>query len=411
MAPSAINDPFSSRGAVARTKVLLLGSSDLPPELTNRIRSLHIEHVSSAALRQREISRRSGSPGTNEAALIALWRRWFFTRKPDAGFVLRGFPATLLQAKVFDEWLEARSENLDEVFAAPDSPASVVSHYRDSSASRPTSAAEPWATREDAEGPLRPMIPIKDQNGIARMREACAVAATVLDLLKPLVRPGITTQDLEEAGRDAIHRLGARSACFGYQHNARRYPAHTCISVNEEVVHGIPSFRRVLREGDIVSLDIVVEYRGYIGDNAATVAIAPVAPEVQRLLRITREALDLGIREAQIGNHIGDISATVQQFVEGHGFSVVRDMVGHGVGVEMHEPPEIPNFGRRGTGAKIKPGMTLAIEPMVNLGGYKTKTLSDGWTIVTADGSPSAHFEHTVLTTVKGPEILTRPRS
>jgi methionyl aminopeptidase len=253
-------------------------------------------------------------------------------------------------------------------------------------------------------------IPIKNKDGVVRMREACAIAATVLEQLKPMVRPGVTTQDLEEAGRDWIARLGARSACFGYQHGSRRYPAHTCISVNDEVVHGIPSFRRVLREGDIVSLDIVVWYGGYIGDNAFTVPVGPVGPEALKLLRVTREALDVGIRQAQVGNRIGDISAAIQNHVEDAGFSVVRDMVGHGVGVSMHEPPEIPNFGRRGTGDKIKPGMTLAIEPMVNAGGYKTKTLSDGWTVVTADGSSSAHFEHTVLTTDRGPEILTVPR-
>lgn len=254
------------------------------------------------------------------------------------------------------------------------------------------------------------VIPIKDKTGIAKMREACAIAATVLENLKPLVRPGITTQDLEEAGRDSIARLGARSACYGYQHGSRRYPAHTCISVNDEVVHGIPSFKRVLRDGDIVSLDIVVWHDGYIGDNAFTVPVGSISSAYEKLLRVTREALDLGIKQAQVGNRIGDVSAAVQQFVEANGFSVVRDMVGHGVGVSMHEPPEIPNFGRKGTGDKIKAGMTLAIEPMVNLGAYKTKTLSDGWTVVTADGSPSAHFEHTVLTTDHGPEILTIPR-
>jgi methionyl aminopeptidase len=253
-------------------------------------------------------------------------------------------------------------------------------------------------------------IPIKNKDGIAKMREACAIAATVLDNLKPLVRPGITTQDLEEAGRDLIARLGARSACYGYQHGSRRYPAHTCISVNDEVVHGIPSFRRVLRDGDVVSLDIVVWYNGYVGDNAFTVPVGSVSADLAKLLRITREALDLGIRQAQVGNRIGDISAAIQTYVETNGFSVVRDMVGHGVGVAMHEPPEIANFGRKGTGEKIKPGMTLAIEPMVNFGGSKTKVLADGWTCVTADGSPSAHFEHTVLTTEAGPEILTVPR-
>lgn len=254
-------------------------------------------------------------------------------------------------------------------------------------------------------------IPIKNKAGIEKMREACAIAATVLEQLKPLVKPGVTTQDLEEAGRDWIARLGARSACYGYTHGSRRYPAHTCISVNEEVVHGIPSFKRILRDGDIVSLDIVVWHNGYVGDNAFSVPVGEISPEKQTLLRVTREALDLGVQQALVGNRIGDISYAIQHYVEANGFSVVRDMVGHGVGVSMHEPPEIPNFGRRGSGDKIKPGMTLAIEPMVNFGGYRTKTLSDGWTIVTSDGSASAHFEHTVLTTERGPEILTIPRA
>jgi methionyl aminopeptidase len=255
------------------------------------------------------------------------------------------------------------------------------------------------------------MITLKNKEGVSRMRDVCAIAAAVLEGLKPLVKPGITTQDLEEAGRDLIASYGARSACYGYQNGSRRYPAHTCISVNEEVVHGIPSLRKVLREGDIVSLDIVVEYNGFIGDNAFTVPVGAVSTEVQKLLRVTREALDIAVRHAQVGSRIGDISNAVQSFVEGNGLSVVRDMVGHGVGQSMHEPPEIPNFGRKGTGEKIRPGMTLAIEPMVNFGGYRTRTLSDGWTVVTADGSPSAHFEHTVLTTENGPEILTIPKA
>jgi len=244
-------------------------------------------------------------------------------------------------------------------------------------------------------------VPIKSRDSIVRMREACSVAATVLESLKPLVKPGVTTQDLEEAGRQLIH---------GYEHGQRRYPAHTCISVNDEVVHGIPSLRRVLREGDLVSLDIVVERGGFIGDNACTVPVSPVSAACEKLLRITREALDLGIQQAIVGNRIGDISNAIQRHVEGNGFSVVRELVGHGVGAKMHEPPEIPNFGRRGTGERIRAGMTLAIEPMVNAGHYRTKTLPDGWTVVTADGSLSAHFEHTVLTTDQGPEILTRPR-
>ena len=254
-------------------------------------------------------------------------------------------------------------------------------------------------------------IPIKNKEAIARMRESCAIAAGVLHELKRLVQTGISTQDLEEAGRDLIARHGARSACHGYTIGSRRYPAYTCISVNDEVVHGIPSIRRILRDDDIVSLDIVIEHDGYVGDNATTVPVGRVAPAVEQLLRVTREALGLGIAQAVTGHRIGDISHAIQLHVESHGFSVVRDMVGHGVGRSMHEEPQIPNFGRPGKGDFIKPGMTLAIEPMVNLGGYKTKTLTDGWTVVTTDGSPSAHFEHTVLTTDRGPEILTLPRA
>lgn len=253
------------------------------------------------------------------------------------------------------------------------------------------------------------MIPIKNQEGITRMREACAIAATVLARLQPLVRPGISTFDLDQAARDFMAQHGARSADFGYQIGSRRYPAHTCLSVNEEVVHGIPSLRRILREGDIISLDVTVEYHGYIGDNAVTVPVGAITPALEKLLRVTREALGLGIRQAQAGNRIGDISHAIQTFVESHGFGIVREMVGHGVGTAMHEEPQIPNFGRKGAGDKIRPGMTLAIEPMVNLGGHRVKTLADGWTVVSADGSPSAHFEHTVLTTERGPEILTIP--
>ncbi len=253
------------------------------------------------------------------------------------------------------------------------------------------------------------MIPIKDREAIARMRASCVIAAAVLHRLKALVQPGISTYDLEQAGRDLIAGYGARSADFGYQIGPRRFPAHTCLSVNEEVVHGIGSLKRILREGDIISLDVTVEYHGYVGDNAVTVPVGVVAPRIAELLQATEEALHVGIRQAQVGHHIGDISHAIQTFVEAHGFTIVRDLVGHGVGRSMHEEPQIPNFGRRGTGDRIKPGMTLAIEPMVNLGTYRVKTLADGWTVVTADGLPSAHFEHTVLTTDRGPEILTQP--
>jgi len=252
---------------------------------------------------------------------------------------------------------------------------------------------------------------VKTRDQIARIRAACAVAAKVLHELKQLVRPGLTTQDLDEAGRDFIAANGARSADYGYQIGDRRYPAHTCISVNEEVVHGVPSLRRVIQDGDIVSIDVTVNYQGYIGDNAVTIPVGDIRPEWAQLVRVTEQSLALGIAQARVGNRIGDISHAVQTYVESHGYGVVRDYVGHGLGERMHEPPEIPNFGKPGRGPVIKPGMTIAIEPMVNLGRYKTKVLSDGWTVVTADGSPSAHFEHTILTTDKGPEILTVPPS
>jgi methionyl aminopeptidase len=256
------------------------------------------------------------------------------------------------------------------------------------------------------------MIPIKNSEAIKRMRESCAIAATILARLKAQVRPGITTYDLDQIGRDLIASFGARSAPYGYTHGSGRpYPAYTCLSVNEEVVHGIGSLKRVLRDGDIISLDVTVEYNGYIGDNAVTVPVGTIAPRTVELLKVTEEALALGIKQAVTGNRIGDISYAVQTFVEAHGFSIVREMVGHGVGRAMHEEPQIPNFGRRNMGEKIKPGMTLAIEPMVNLGRHEVRTLADGWTVVTRDGSPSAHFEHTVLTTDSGPEILTIPRA
>ncbi len=255
------------------------------------------------------------------------------------------------------------------------------------------------------------MIPIKNLEAIKRMRESCAIAAAVLARLREQVRPGITTYDLDQIGRDLIASFGARSACHGYQLHSRRYPAHTCLSVNEEVVHGIGSLKRILHDGDIISLDVVVEYNGYIGDNATTVPVGAIAPGTAELLKVTEEALYLGIKQAVAGNRIGDISHTVQTYVEARGFGVVREMVGHGVGRTMHEEPQIPNFGRRNSGEKIKPGMTLAIEPMVNLGRHEVRTLADGWTVVTSDGTPSAHFEHTVLTTDSGPEILTISRT
>lgn len=252
-------------------------------------------------------------------------------------------------------------------------------------------------------------IPIKNAAAIQKMRDASAIAATVLYTLREHVAPGITTYDLDQIGRELMTKLGANSACYGYQIGSRRFPAYTCLSVNDEVVHGIGSMKRVLADGDIIALDVVVEYNGYIGDNALTVPVGTISAAKQKLLKVTEESLKLGIAQAVVGNRIGDISYAVQQHVERNGFSVVRDMVGHGVGASMHEEPQIPNFGRRGKGELIRPGMTLAIEPMVNVGNWRTKTLRDGWTISTVDQSDSAHFEHTVLTTEQGPEILTIP--
>jgi methionyl aminopeptidase len=254
-------------------------------------------------------------------------------------------------------------------------------------------------------------IPIKNAEAIRRMRDACAIAATILAKLKEQVRPGVTTYDLDQIGRDLIASHGARSAPHGYTIGSRRYPAFTCLSVNEEVVHGIGSIKRILRDGDIISLDVTVEYNGYIGDNAITVPVGHIAPRVAELLKTTEDALHIGIAQATVGNRIGDISAAIQAYVEARGFSIVREMVGHGVGTKMHEEPQIPNFvdRKRNRTEEIKAGMTLAIEPMINLGRHEVRTLSDGWTVVTADGQPSAHFEHTVLTTETGPEILTIP--
>ena len=253
------------------------------------------------------------------------------------------------------------------------------------------------------------MIPIKNKEGIAGMREACRVAAAVLAKMRELAAPGISTYDLDQEAKKIIEGYGARSACYNYRtsRGQRPYPAYTCISVNEEVVHGIGSIKRILRPGDIVALDVVVEFGGWIGDNATTVRIAPVDSTVDRLLQVTEAALDHGIEFAKVGNRIGDISHAIQTYVEGHGFSVVRDMVGHGVGRSMHEEPQIPNFGRKGTGEKIRPGMTLAIEPMVMAGAEEVEVGRDQWVVMTVDGSDAAHFEKSVLIRDGEPEILT----
>lgn len=236
------------------------------------------------------------------------------------------------------------------------------------------------------------------------MRPACRIAAVVLDEVSAFIVPGVTTRQVDEFAAKVMKANGCRSAFLGY----RKFPCHTCISVNDEVVHGIGGDRQV-HFGDIVSLDVGVVYRGFIGDTARTVAAGGCSVAAQRLMEVTERSLYEGIAAAQPGNRVSDISRAVQEYVEGHGYGVVREFVGHGVGRTMHEEPQVPNFVDRACNQKLRPGMTLAIEPMVNAGSAAVKILKDGWTVVTQDGSLSAHFEHTVLITGKGPEILTCP--
>lgn len=239
------------------------------------------------------------------------------------------------------------------------------------------------------------------------MRQACARAAMILDELEKLVAPGISTYELDQEAKKIMDRLEVESACYNYAHGELRFPAFTCLSVNEEVIHGIGSLKRILAEGDVITLDVCVRYQGWVGDNARTIRVGQVEPEVDRLLKVTEEALYLGIAEARVGHRVGHISHAIQKFVESNGFSIVRDFVGHGVGRSMHQPPQIPNFGSKRSGQPLRKGMTLAIEPMVNLGGPRIRMMPDGWTASTADGKPAAHFEHTVLVTEGDPEILT----
>jgi len=247
-------------------------------------------------------------------------------------------------------------------------------------------------------------IVCKSAAELEKMRESGHVVRQVLDAVKALVKPGVTTMDLERAAVNKIEELGAKPAFKGYYD----YPCVLCTSVNQEIVHGIPSERRVLKEGDIVSIDCGVVLDGYYGDAALTVAVGgSLQPDVQKLLKVTEESLYKGIEKMRIGNAVGDVGAAVQEWVEAHGFSVVREFVGHGIGTKLHEDPQVPNFGTRGHGARLREGMVLAIEPMVNIGKPGTRVLDDNWTAVTEDGSYSAHFEHCVAVTKNGPLILT----
>ena len=247
------------------------------------------------------------------------------------------------------------------------------------------------------------MIILKTERDLEAMRPACAVASAVLEEVAAFIRPGLTTKQIDDFAADMIRKHGAKSAFLGY----RKYPCHVCISVNEEVVHGLASDRRV-EFGDIISLDVGVRYNGFIGDTAKTVPVGGCGVAAQRLLDVTEQALYEGIAQAMAGNRVVDISRAIQKYVEGHGYSVVREFVGHGVGRTVHEEPQVPNFVEHGKKSPmLRAGMTIAIEPMVNAGRPDVKILKDKWTVVTVDGQLSAHFEHTVLITEGEPEILT----
>ena len=248
------------------------------------------------------------------------------------------------------------------------------------------------------------MIILKNERDLEAMRPACAVAGTVLEEVAAFVQPGLTTKDVDDFAASRIKHYNAKSAFLGY----RKYPCQICISVNDQVVHGLAGQRK-MRFGDIVSLDVGVMYNGFVGDTARTVAVGGCDVLAQRLMDVTEKALHEGIAQAVVGKRVGDISRAVQDHVESNGFTVVREFVGHGVGRSMHEEPQVPNFVDGKSSPKLRPGMTLAIEPMVNAGSSAVKILNDGWTVVTQDGSLSAHFEHTVLITESEPEILTWP--
>lgn len=251
------------------------------------------------------------------------------------------------------------------------------------------------------------MIYIKTEKEIDLIRESCKIVAETLQLLKSYVKPGITTLELDKIAEDYILSNNAKAAFKGYsQAGSFKFPGSICASVDNAVVHGIPG-QRVLNNGEIISLDVGVFKNGYYGDAAITVPIGSLSEEKKKLLDVTEKSLYMGIDEAKENNRVHDISGTIQEYVEENGFSVVRELCGHGVGKFLHEEPSVPNFGKKGTGIKLRNGMTIAIEPMVNLGKDKVLTGDDGWTVLTADGSPSAHFEHTVLISNGKPEILT----
>ena len=249
------------------------------------------------------------------------------------------------------------------------------------------------------------MIQLKNKSELERMKKACQISAQALVVAGEHIRAGMTTLELDRILHHFIVSQGAKPSCLGYG----GFPGTACISVNDEVIHGIPSSERVLREGDIVSVDVGACIGGFHGDNAFTFPVGQIGEEAKKLLDVTQKSLYLGIEAAQAGHRVGDIGAAVQALVEQNGFAVVRQYVGHGVGHNLHEDPEIPNFGRAGHGVRLVPGMTIAIEPMVNQAGEGVRVLDNDWTVVTRSGSLSAHFEHTIAITEQGPVILTTP--
>ncbi len=249
------------------------------------------------------------------------------------------------------------------------------------------------------------MVVLKTQRDLEAMRVAGRISAQALLVGGEAVKPGVSTWDIDQAMHKFIKSQGAVPSFLGYG----GFPACACISVNDQVIHGIPSHERIIHEGDIVSIDVGACYKGFHGDNAATFAAGKISDEAQKLLDVTKESLVRGIAAALAGNRIGDISNAVQTYVEANGFDVVREYIGHGVGRNLHEEPEVPNFGRQGHGPRLLPGMTIAVEPMVNAKGWEVRRMPDGWTVLTKSGSLSAHFEHTIAITSNGPVILTQP--
>ncbi|MCK5058737.1 MAG: type I methionyl aminopeptidase [Candidatus Aminicenantes bacterium] len=252
------------------------------------------------------------------------------------------------------------------------------------------------------------MIILKTNNELKLMREANRIAAIILSEIEGKIKPGVSTYELDKWAEDRILSLNAKPGFKGYHSGSRIYPATLCTSINHEVVHGIPTKERLLREGDIIGVDVGVIYKGYYGDGAYTYAVGKVSPEVEDLMKTCKGALDVGIKQAKKGNRVTDISIAIDKYVRPRGYEIVRDLTGHGIGRDLHEEPQILNYNDGKKGQKLKVNMTLAIEPMITNGTYKVRTLNDNWTVVTDDGSLSAHYEHTVAITGNGPEILTR---